>query len=467
VGLRFDPMGGGTFKNAIKQIIEVERQPIKNIENRKTREEAKLKLFQEFKGKFGGLDKTLTEFSNFKQFRELKVDLGDGSELMSVTLDKDVAEPGNYQMQIESLASRSSVLSNGFKDPTDNTMGSGFIKATLTNGETREIFVDHKSASLYGIANLINREPDNVVHASVIQDLSEPETPWRLLISSKKDGADDEVIVPEFYFVDSAQNIYIDDEAEARNAEVRINGFKIETEGNQVKDFLKGVNIQLKQAKPERPFNFTITEDYQKISGKVKGLIDQFNGILDFINKQNQVDEKSDTRTTFAGDSTLQSVEYRLRNLLHEGYPVGDPDSEEFRWVFLHQVGVEFEKTGSISFKEEKFQKMLESDFEGISEAITGPFGFAAQARKVLQGYTAAGTGTLANREAAFKSKIKKMDQDIADKELRIENKTRQLTDQFSRLQGSLNQMQQQQQYLASMGAGGGGNMLATLMGSG
>jgi len=467
VGLRFDPMGGGTFKNAIKQIIEVERQPIKNIENRKNREEARYKLFQEFKGKFAGLDKTLNEFSSFRSFRELKVDLGDGNELMSVTLDKDIAEPGNYEMKINGLASRSSVLSNGFADPNDNSLGAGFIKATLSNGETREIFVDHKSASLYGIAALINQQPDSVVHASVIQDISTPSQPWRLMISSKKDGADDEVIVPEFYFVDSAQNIYIDDEAEAKNAEVSVNGFNIETEGNQVKDFLKGVNIQLKQANPDKPFNFTITEDYQKIAGKVKGLVEQFNGILDFINKQNQVDDKSDTRTTFAGDSTLQSIEYRMRNLLHEGYPVGDPDSEEFRWVFLHQIGMEFDKKGTIQFKEDKFQKLLETDFDGISEAITGPYGFAMQARKILQGYTAPGTGTLATRENAFKTNIKRMDQDIADKEARIEQKTRQLTDQFSRLQGSLNSMQQQQQYLASMGAGGGGNMLATLMGSG
>jgi flagellar hook-associated protein 2 len=465
VGLRFDPMGGGQFKAALKAIIEAERQPIKSLETRKTREDAKMKLFGEFKGKFAGLDKTLQEFSSFRKFRELKVELGDGTNLMNVTVDKDVVEPGSWELSINQLAKRSSVVSNPFKSPSEPNLGVGFIVAQLSDGSSKEIYVEPKNASLQGIASVINSEQDSVVRATVVQDLTDPEQRWRLVFSAKKDGLLGSAEIPEFYFLDGHEDFYVDSSSDAQNALISIDGFEVETDGNNVKDFLKGVNVQLKSAAPDKPFTMTITEDYQKIAGKVKGLVDQLNGVLEFINKQNQVDEKSDTKTTFAGDSGLQQIEYRIRNMLHEGFPVGDPDAEGFRFVHLNQLGVEFNKAGGLEFKEEKFTKLLQNDFDGISEAITGPRGFAVQMRKVLEGYTRPGDGILAMREGGFRNRIKQIDEQIAAKEMRLQQRQQQLTDQFSRLQGSLNALQQQSAYLSSTMGGGGGNMLQQLLG--
>ena len=51
MGLRFDPIGGGQFKQAVKAIMEAEAQPLKTLEARKGKEESKMKLFQDFKTK--------------------------------------------------------------------------------------------------------------------------------------------------------------------------------------------------------------------------------------------------------------------------------------------------------------------------------------------------------------------------------------------------------------------------------
>ncbi len=115
MGLKFDPVGGGQFKQVVAQIIEAEKQPLKQLEARKKIEDSKMKLFQEFKSKFTGFEKTLNEFSNFRKFRELKVDLGDGTDILSVTVDKERAEPGTYSLTVDSLATRTSAISNGFE----------------------------------------------------------------------------------------------------------------------------------------------------------------------------------------------------------------------------------------------------------------------------------------------------------------------------------------------------------------
>ncbi len=458
-------MGGGQFKQALNQIIEAEKQPIKNLQTRKTREEAKLKLFQEFKSKFAGVEKTLADFTNFKKFREFKVDLGDGANLMNVTIDKEVAEPGTYRIELEQLAERTSIISNGFENPDEKVLGIGFVVAETESGDDIELFVDEDRCSLRGVAQLINRA-NTKIRASVVKDDADPEKPWRIIITAKDSGTEGKVTFPEFYFLDGLEDFYIADEHESQNALLSIDGFEIEASNNEIKDFLQGVNVQLKQARPDAPFTMTISEDHQKISGKVKGLIDQVNGILEFINKQNQVDEKSDTRTTFAGDTALQNIEYRLRNLMHEGFPATDPESPDgYRLIFLNQIGVEFEKTGAITFKEEKFTKLLQDNYDAISEAITGEMGFAKQLSAVLSGYTRMQNGLLAVREQGLRSRVTKLDQEIGEKERRIDQKVQSLTDKFARLQGTLANMQRQQQAIAAMPGAGSGNMISQLLG--
>jgi len=465
MGLRFDPVGGGQFKQAVKQIIEAESQPLRALEARKAREEARVKLFQEFKGKFSGLDKSLSEIASFKKFRELKVDMGDGQHLASVTVDKDKAQPGSYSIQVDELAARTSVISNGFEDPDELGLGIGFIVMDLENGESAEVFVDEEHASLRGVASLINAQDKSPVRAAVIQDASDPDESWKIILTAKKDGKGNNIEFPEFYFLDGSNDFYVDEDRPAQNAQVVIDGFPIELVSNDIPDFLPGMTLHLKQARPDQPFTITVTEDHQKVSGKVKSLIDQMNQVLQFIIQQNTVDERSDTKSTFAGDTGLQTIEYRLRNLLHEGFPVGDPGSDDFRLVFLNQLGVEFEKSGLLTFKEEKFTKALEQDFDGIAEAITGGFGFSFQLRELLGSYTRSADGILSMRERGLKNRVTELDRQIENKAKQIERKQQSVTEQFSRLQVALSNMQKQQQYLTAAVGGGGGNTVAQLLG--
>jgi flagellar hook-associated protein 2 len=455
LGLRFDPIGGGQFKQAVKQIIEAESQPIRQLEAHKAKEQSRLKLFQEFKTKFAGMDKAISDLSNFQTFREYKVDLGDGANQASVTIDKTKAQPGSYKIQIDELAARSSVITNGFEDPDKPVLGLGYVVMNMANGESKEIYVDDDKSSLRGLASAINADDGAAVRAAVIKDASDSDAPWKLIMTAKKEGDANQIDIPELYFMDGDKDIYFDDKHEAKNASLKLDGFPIEQESNDINDFLPGVNLHLKQAKADTPFTLTISEDTQKMTGKVKGLVDQVNEILSFITKQNTVDESSDTSTTFAGDTSLTNIEYRLRNLMQEGFAVGNP-KDGGRFIHLNELGVEFDKAGKLGFKEDKFQKALEKDFSGIAEGISGPFGLAFQLRTTIQGYTQSGTGLLGVREQGIRSRISEMDRQIDEKTKRLDQRQQSLTDQFSRLEGSLADMQRQGAALQGLGGGGG-----------
>lgn len=467
MGLRFDPIGGGQFKQAVQAIMDAESIPLKAMNTRKSKEEAKVKLFQEFKGKFTGLDKTLGELASFRKFRELKVDLGDGSDLVSVTIDKDKADTGQYLLEIDKMARRTSMISNGLENPDEPIIGAGFISLELENGDTSEIYVDEKHSSLHGIATLINSEKKSPIQAAVIQDVSDPDESWKLVLTGKKDGEAHQLEYPEFHFLDGSVDFYVDDDVEAENAELSIDGFDIESGSNQITDFLPGVNLHIKEADSKHPFTVSITEDFQKITGKVKAAVDQINQVLQFIIGQNTVDASSDTTTTFTGDTSLQTLEYQIRNIVHQGFAVSSENADDDdQAVYLNQLGFEFDKKGQIQLKEDKFTKEMEGNFNLVAGAMSGPNGFVNQIRNLVGNYTRPSDGLLSYKDQALKARIKDIDSQIEQKNRMLDQRRKALVDQFSRLEGTIGAMQKQQQYLAAALPGaGGGSMISQLLG--
>ncbi len=465
MGLRFDPMGGGQFKQALSAIIEAEKQPINALNKRKENEQARLKLFGEFKNKFSSLQSTVDGLMGQKKFRELKAELGDGEKLVSVTVDKERANVGSWEMEVKEMASRSSMISNTFSDPNKKVLGIGYINLQLANGEEREVYVTEEDASLYGIAQKINSLEDGVVKASVMKDGTDPDKPYRLVLTAKKDGLENEVKFPQLYFVDGREDFFVSDSKNANNGLISVDGFEVELPGNEVGDFMQGVGLQIKQAKPGEKFTLNIKADQEKMTDKVKKLVEGINGVLDWVNKQNQVDEKSDTKTSFAGNTSLQNIEFRIRNLMHEGFAAHLDDENKFKVLHMSDLGIEFDKKGTITFREERFKKMLETDYEGIAEVISGPKGFAYQMKTVLDGYNQPRVGIMSTSESSIQQRIKQIDDSIERKQMALERKTQSLTDQFSRLQGAISSMQKQQQYLSATLGGGGGNTVSQLLG--
>ncbi len=192
----------------------------------------------------------------------------------------------------------------------------------------------------------------------------------------------------------------------------------------------------------------SIKEDLAKISGKAKGLVDSLNTVLEFINKQNQLDERTDTTRTLGGDGTLRTVESQLRELVMSAFHV-DPD-DETALMRASDLGVTFERTGILSFNQDKFQKKLAENFDQVSEFFTSERGFAAKLRFITNGLVGVTGGILVERERGFREKTKQLDEQIVRKEQQISRKEEALKRQFASLVSYINSMQDQQQSVAS-----------------
>lgn len=446
-----NPLGNQKFKQVVREIMNVERQPIRQLEARKAKENERLKLIQEFLGKVRKLPDVYKELDNFRKFRELKAEWP-AKDLIDVTVDKDVAEPGDYQIEVTQLAGRHSMISNGYESPNDE-IGVGYFTYDLPNGDTKSVWLGPGDNTLRGLVSKINDQKGLGIQASLVNDGSDSGTPWRIVVHGKKSGMDNDLIFPDFYFLDGDFRFAVDDERDAQNAIVKFNGFEIMSQSNKF-ELLQGVTVDLKQAKEDYEFTLAISEDVAKISGKVKALVDSINEVLNFVIQQNKLDADSDTSKTLGGDTTLLTVQSRVQTWIFEYFNV-DPEDEE-AFMRLGDVGVSFQKTGLLSFEETKFKKALEENFEGVAALFAGEGNFIDRIKELTSSLLAPGTGVVGSREAGIKSRIKEIDRTIINREMALSRREDQLKRQFSQLEGLSSSMQSQQAYLAQALGGGG-----------
>ncbi|MCP4913845.1 MAG: flagellar filament capping protein FliD [Oligoflexia bacterium] len=453
MGISFGSINTGLPKDIVKQIIEAEKIPLKKMEGRKGKIKDKQALVDELTALMKEVRSNVLANGNARSLKELKVDTN--NDIVDVTVDKNVAGNGNYQFEVVSLAQKSSAMSSGFADKDESYLGVGFIQYFLPNGESREIYVDSDNSSLNGIAKMINKDSDNGLNATVIDDGSGSENPYRLLLSLSETGDGQRAEFPYFYFVDGEDDFYLEQEREAKDAVVKIDGFEVEVPENTVKDLIPGMTIDLKKAKPGEEFSIQVGEDKDAVTGKINDFVDSINKVLGFIKEQNNLDENTDTSRTLGGDIILQTIEGRVRNAVFQDVETSDGFKR------LSDIGITFQRDGLLAVDQKKFEAVLAKNYNIVSEVLVGRFRedgtkskgfidnfgeFAKQALKFPD-------GILTTRKSGLQSKIDQIDRRIEQRQRIINQKEKNLKDKFARLEGTISRIQAQGSGLAALGA--------------
>lgn len=424
------------------------------MEARKAKIADKKALVQQLTSLVENLRGEVLKNKNARSLRELAVNTGDSKDI-AVTADKNLAEPGKYQLEVVQLARKSSAISNGVEDKDKTYVGVGYIRAILPNGEEKEIYVDEEHATLSGIAKLINGDAELGMRATVVNDGKGEDEPWRLMISMTETGDDQKVEFPYLYLVDGEVDLYFEQERPAQDAKVKLDGFEIEVPSNRVTDLIPGVTIDLKKANPGEEITIEITEDIQKIGGKISTLVDNINNVLKFIKEQNTMDESTDTSRTLGGDSLLTTIEGRLRSAV---FTTIQTDKGPMR---VGDIGISFQRDGLLKFDQSKFEQALSKDYKTVAQVLTGKYtleggktnGFIDvldEAAKVLLAHP---SGVLPNRKGGLQSQMNQIDRQIANRQRIIQQKEEVLKAKFARLEETISKIKGQGAGLAGFAA--------------
>jgi len=426
------------------------------MEAKKTKVEAKKTLLSTLIKSVDELKGEIQKNRGIRSFRELIVD--SESDAVKVSVDKNLANPGEWQLEVVQLAQKSSVFSNAFEDKDKTYLGVGTISYELPNGESREIYVDAAHSSLTGVAKLINGDSESGMKASVVNDGKDEDKPWRLVIALDKAGDKFKAEWPYFYLVDGEEDLYLAEKRDGRDAKIKMDGFEIELPENKIKNIIPGAVVDLKKAKPGEEFTVAIKEDTSKITDKMTGIVEKLNAVLKFIKDQNSLTEKSDTSTTLGGDSVLRQIESRIRDTVFNNVQTSKGSKR------IGDLGLVFNKAGLIDFDSKKFENSLSQDYKTASEIVVGIYkpdgtktdGFLDNVNKMTELTLQRPYGPLTNRKDGLQSNIDQIDRQIETKKRMVAQKEQSLKDKFARLEETMARIKGQGVGLAGLGASGG-----------
>lgn len=453
MGISFGSINSGLPKDIVQQIVEAEKIPIQQMEQRKGKIEDKKALVGQLIGLVENMRGEILKNKGARSLREMKVNTGE-SQQIAVSADKNVAEPGKYNLEVVQLAHKSSTISNGVEDKDKTYVGVGYITAVLPNGDTKEVYIDEKSATLSGIAKVINEDQDLGMKATVVNDGKGDDEPWKLMLSMEETGAGNKAEFPYMYLVDGEVDLFFDDQKDAQNAKIKLDGFEIETPNNKVTDLIPGVTIDLKKAKPGEEINIDITEDIEKVGVKITGLVDNINAVLKFIKEQNTMDAKSDTSRTLGGDLTLAQIEMKVRSAVFTPVMTGKGPAR------VGDLGIQFERSGLLKFDTAKLEAALQKDYKTVSQILTGVYsqvsgkspGFIDNLEDAAKMLLNTPNGTLQTRKSGLTSQVANIDRQIANRQRMIGQKEEILKAKFARLEETMSKIKGQGAGLAGLG---------------
>lgn len=451
-GFRVTGMASGLPPNIVEQLMDAERIPVKNMENQRVKNEDKLKLVNELETKVTDITKHLNELTSTRGFADKKLTSGDPN-IVDGSLDPNFAVPGDYSLEVLQLAQKPAAISNGFPDRDTTQLGVGYIKFKTPEG-TKEVYINGASSTLNGVADQINSQ--NIgLRASVIEDRKDPENPFRLLVAGLETGSDKQIEFPKIYMLDGDQDMHFEDSRPAQNAKIKVDGFEIELPENKVTDLFPGVSLDLKQSAPGRAIRINVKENLEVISGKIKSFVDAYNAALGFIQNQHKLSSsngKTPQMGPLGGDGLLRSVESALRSvIMNPQLGVETPIRR------LNELGIEFNRNGTLDFKQDKFNKVLQGNPAGVAGFFRGDgfkTGFVATVKTAVNNMVNTQFGPIGNRKKGMQEKIDQINKRIDTKERQLVQKEDHLRKKFADLESKMSRLNQQMSSVQAMAGG-------------
>lgn len=441
MAIRINGLASGLPPNLVDQVIEAERMPIKQMQNQKNEIEDKVKLVTDLETKINDISKNLTSIVGARGFVDRMFE-SSFPDIITGAIDPNVAEKGEWSLEVVQLASKPSAVTNGFPDKDKTTLGVGYIKFQTEEGE-KEVYISESDSTLEKIAAAINRSGTGV-RAMVVNDRSDKDDSFKLELSGLKTGDDNQIKFPTVYLLDGKRDLQFTSSKEAQNAKYKIDGHEFEATENKITDLIPGVVLDLKKAKPNEIVNLKVTENYEVVGDKLKTFVDSYNAALAFIQNQNKLSPDRDGNQRLGplgGDSMVRMTESRLRSMIQ------DPQQTNSKFTRILDLGIEFNRNGTLNLNQEKFNKLVAESPDDVVEFLRGDFvtnGFVTTMKNRLGSIVDAASGPVTTRKKSMQERMSQIDRRIDSRERTLVKREEQLRNKFAKMEESMAKIQTQ-----------------------
>jgi flagellar hook-associated protein 2 len=349
----------------------------------------------------------------------------------TATADSNAAISTN-SIDVVQLAVADKRASQAIADTGTTTLGGSGDQMTITvNGNA--FVVDGGGMTLSQLRDAINSDPNNVgVSASII---SETSTSNRLVLTSNETGTTNSISTT--FTGTLGTDLGLTQITPPKDAQITIdNTFTVTRSSNVISDALSGVTLTLK-AQTAATATLSVDRDLEGIKTNVQTFVDAYNEL------KTTIDGMSGVGNDLEADSTLRSMENQMRGVFNTA-----PSGLTGSYSFLAEIGVSFQKDGTLSVDSSALDTAIATDFSGVADLFANDDqGYLFRLDSVITGFVQA-SGLIKTREDGLNSRIDTTDQRISDMEYRLQLREDGLRKQFTSLDELMGQLNGTSQFL-------------------
>lgn len=256
------------------------------------------------------------------------------------------------------------------------TAGSGgaYIGATYTqdgNSTSGSITIDGTNNTLQGIRDAINKANFGVT-ATIVSDGST--TPYHLVLSSSKTGANSsfrisssgasaDPTISSLLTYDPAGTQNLTQNTAAQSTKLTVNGIAVSSNTNSISGAIQGVSLSVTKVGST---NINVSRDTAAVRAGITSFVKAYNDFNTTVKGLTGYDPDTKRAGALLGDSTTQTIQANIRRQLST--PITGLEGD---LTNLGQIGIAFQKDGSLTLDSSKLGTAITNNFDEISGLFT------------------------------------------------------------------------------------------------
>lgn len=390
--------------NIVTQLMTVERQPLQKLNQKEAVYQTKLTAYGAIKGALSAFQDALGSLKSAASFQTVTASVADAS--VASASASNLADVATYALAVTKLAQSHKLASAGFAG-ADSSVGSGTLTLQFGTDNGGGSFTANAAKATQTIVigageNTLGaiRDKINAAHAGVTATIiNDGLTGYKLVLTSNDSGAANSLKITAadddgdntdpsglsqlVYNPSTGGTKNLSQVMTAQNAEFSVDGIAVSKASNSVSDVIHGVTLNLLKAPgATAPTTITVARNSGSTKSAIDGFVKAYNELNKDLHDLSAYDPKTKTGGALLGDRAVLAIQSSVRSVLSSSLPGS-------AFATLSQIGISFQRDGSLAVNAAKLQSAISSDADAVA-AVFSLFGKASDSQIAYAGATAA-----------------------------------------------------------------------------
>lgn len=349
-------IGSGLDVNTIvSKLMSIEQRPFTLLNQKQSSYQTDLSAYGTVSSLFAAFQGAMKNLSVAASYQGLTAASGDAS--IFTTSAATTATPGSYSVSVTNIAQTQVLAAAGIAS-AQSASSTGTLIVKVGSGAAATVTIDASNNTLEGVRDAINAAGAGVT-ASIVNDGSA--SPYKLVLTANATGAANTVQVTNNLTAGELQDT-ITSLAEVRvgkDAALTVNGVAIKSASNTVTTVIPGVTLNLNKSGDS---TLTVTRDSASLQASVTSFVNAYNNVNSTLGTLTGYNAATKQGGPLLGDSAAQKLQVQVRSILSRAV-AGTGGS----LTTLSQIGVSFQKDGSLAVDSTKLTHAITTNFSGIA----------------------------------------------------------------------------------------------------